>query len=217
MIHKVQIILFLFLVSPFCIFSQKAELDKTQTDSTKLIKEQQFKQTWEIVREKGIKSKIIEEVIMKSEPSVSSPDLNISILQNNVVYAFKYFKANRFWAIKYKDDWGFVPDDFLMAISEKEGGDENPASQWDVPPQIKTSITPRYPKSAENSGIEGSVIVKIFIDKKGTVTQTLILKGIPELNSAAIETINKAKFTPAKLNGKPVGVWTPISINFKIK
>jgi len=82
-----------------------------------------------------------------------------------------------------------------------------------------TPIRPKYPKEAKDAGIEGTVIVQVFVDEKGKVTETKISKGIPNsrLDEAAIEAIRKTRFKPAKAREKSVGVWISIPINFRLK
>lgn len=74
----------------------------------------------------------------------------------------------------------------------------------------------RYPEIARRAGIEGTVIVQAFIDKKGWVAETLVLSGIPNtgLNESAVAAIKKTRFKPAKQRDIPVGVWFTIPITF---
>ena len=90
---------------------------------------------------------------------------------------------------------------------------------YDDPPQPMTSIRPQYPEIAQEAGIEGVVVVQAFIDKKGRVKETLILKGVPNtgLAEAAMEAIRKTRFKPAKQRERAVGVWISIPVNFKLK
>ena len=90
---------------------------------------------------------------------------------------------------------------------------------YDDPPQPMTSIRPQYPEIAQEAGIEGVVVVQAFIDKKGRVKETLILKGVPNtgLDEAAMEAIRKTRFKPAKQRERAVGVWISIPVNFKLK
>ena len=76
-----------------------------------------------------------------------------------------------------------------------------------------------YPEIAQEAGIEGTVVVQVFIDKRGRVKDTLILKGIPNtgLDEAAISAIRKTRFRPAKQRERPVGVWISIPVNFRLK
>ncbi len=90
---------------------------------------------------------------------------------------------------------------------------------YDDPPKPITSIRPIYPEIAQEAGIEGVVVVQAFIDKKGRVKETIILKGIPNtgLDEAAMEAIRKTRFRPAKQRERSVGVWISIPVNFKLK
>ena len=90
---------------------------------------------------------------------------------------------------------------------------------YDDPPQPMPSIRPQYPEIAQEAGIEGVVVVQAFIDKKGRVKETLILKGVPNtgLDEAAMEAIRKTRFKPAKQRERAVGVWISIPVNFKLK
>ena len=90
---------------------------------------------------------------------------------------------------------------------------------YDDPPQPLSSIRPVYPEIAQEAGIEGTVVVQVFVDKKGRVKDTVILKGIPNtgLDEAAISAIRKTRFRPAKQRERPVGVWISIPVNFRLK
>ena len=66
--------------------------------------------------------------------------------------------------------------------------------------------------------MEGIVVIQSFIDKKGRVTVTVVLQGIPNsgLDEAAAETVRKTRFYPAKKWDQEIGVWMSISVNFKL-
>ncbi|NOZ04415.1 MAG: energy transducer TonB [FCB group bacterium] len=76
-----------------------------------------------------------------------------------------------------------------------------------------------YPEIAREAGIEGTVIIQAFVDKKGRVTQTVVLSGLPNtgLNEAAMDAIRKTRFKPAKQRDRAVGVWISIPVNFKLR
>ena len=90
---------------------------------------------------------------------------------------------------------------------------------YDDPPVPLTPIRPKYREIAQEAGIEGTVFIQAFIDKKGRVTETTVVKGIPNtgLDEAAIEAIRKTRFRPAKQRERAVGVWISIPVNFKLK
>ena len=90
---------------------------------------------------------------------------------------------------------------------------------YDDPPVAMSPIRPRYPEIAQEAGIEGVGVVQAFIDEKGRVKETLILKGVPNtgLDEAAMEAIRKTRFRPAKQRERAVGVWISIPVNFRLK
>ena len=90
---------------------------------------------------------------------------------------------------------------------------------YDDPPVAMSPIRPKYPEIAQEAGIEGVVVVQAFIDEKGRVKETLILKGVLNtgLDEAAMEAIRKTKFRPAKQRERAVGVWISIPVNFRLK
>ncbi len=75
-----------------------------------------------------------------------------------------------------------------------------------------------YPEIAMEAGIEGMVIVQAFVSDKGRVTETVILKGIPNtgLNEAAANAIKRTRFRPAMQRDRKVGVWISIPVNFRL-
>ena len=76
----------------------------------------------------------------------------------------------------------------------------------------------KYPEEAKKQGIEGKVIVKLFIDEFGNPQSCKIIKGVdPLLDAEAKDVLMKTKFYPGKIDGKPVKVQVAIPIVFKLK
>ncbi len=90
---------------------------------------------------------------------------------------------------------------------------------YDDPPVPITPIRPKYPEIAQEAGIEGTVVVQVFVDDRGRVKETVILKGIPNtgLNEAAADAIRNVRFRPARQRERAVGVWISIPVNFRLK
>jgi len=90
---------------------------------------------------------------------------------------------------------------------------------YDLAPRPKSPIKPIYPEIAQEAGIEGVVIVQAYIDERGRVKETQILKGVPNtgLDEAAMEAIRRTKFAPAEQRERPVAVWISIPVNFRLK
>ena len=65
---------------------------------------------------------------------------------------------------------------------------------------------PKYPRIALKNGIEGTVILKVKVDKQGTPYKVEISQssGSDMLDNAALRAARKCKFSPAINNGNPV-------------
>ena len=75
-----------------------------------------------------------------------------------------------------------------------------------------------YPEIAKRAGVEGTVYVKAYVDKKGDVTKAVILKGIGAgCDEAALKAVKETKFNPGKQRGKPVNVMVSIPVVFKLQ
>jgi len=92
------------------------------------------------------------------------------------------------------------------------------ADAVDEPPRVLVSAPPRYPAQAEAQGIEGEVVARILVDAEGSVRQVTILSSRPEevFDRAAVEALQKWRFTPAKLQGRAVRVWARKRVVFKL-
>lgn len=76
----------------------------------------------------------------------------------------------------------------------------------------------KYPKIAQNIGIEGRVHVQFIIDKQGRVTDPEIIRGVhPELDAEVLRVIKLVRFSPGVQNGVLVKVKMVQSVNFKLK
>jgi protein TonB len=70
------------------------------------------------------------------------------------------------------------------------------------------------PPEASAAGITGIVIVEITIDETGKVSDARIVRSIPMLDAAALETVREWQFEPTIVDGKPVPVKTTVTVNF---
>lgn len=75
-----------------------------------------------------------------------------------------------------------------------------------------------YPKQAHEQGIEGTVIVRILVDKDGQYAKHEVLKEGHSLLLGAVEGhLAKLKFEPAQKEGKPVKFWVTLPFKFATK
>lgn len=86
-------------------------------------------------------------------------------------------------------------------------------------PRALHKEAPRYTAEAKEAKVTGVVIVQAVIDETGTVTDTEVLKGLPEgLSEAAVEAIEQWTFAPARdAQGKPVAVFYNLTVNFTLE
>jgi TonB family protein len=82
-------------------------------------------------------------------------------------------------------------------------------------PEAIAKVDPRYPEVAKQKGIEGTVMIQALVAKDGTVTDTRVVKSIPELDDAAIAAVRQWRFKPAMTKGQPVAVWVAVPVAFK--
>lgn len=83
-------------------------------------------------------------------------------------------------------------------------------------PRPKSSLKPPYPEAAKSAGVEGEVILELYIDEQGIVRKVKLIKGIGfGCDKAAIRKVKATRFYPAKMGNKPVAVRMRQIIEFK--
>jgi len=102
-------------------------------------------------------------------------------------------------------------DDYLAMhmVSVRPGFDES---------AITSSLV--YPPIALRSGIEGRVILELFVDRTGVVQRITVLREEPEgrgFGEAAVKAFTGRKGTPAYANGEAVSCRYRYPVAFRIK
>jgi TonB family protein len=77
-------------------------------------------------------------------------------------------------------------------------------------------VSPVYPPLARQARIQGTVILKVLINKSGEVANIQLVSGHPMLAPAAIEAVKQWKYDPYLLNGEPIEVVTNVAVNFTL-
>lgn len=93
---------------------------------------------------------------------------------------------------------------------------------FEVAPQPLPDFSPQpsFPEMAKTAGVQGKVIVQVYVDKRGEVKRYKIVKEDPKdlgFGEEVEKIIMKWKFTPAIQQGNPVGVWVAVPFTFKYK
>jgi TonB family protein len=77
-------------------------------------------------------------------------------------------------------------------------------------------VAPVYPPEAQAARVSGMVILEVLIGGDGRVTDTKVLRSVPLLDQAAIDSVLQWEFTPTLLNGVPVPVLMTVTVNFTL-
>jgi periplasmic protein TonB len=83
-------------------------------------------------------------------------------------------------------------------------------------PQKIRDVAPRYPLVAQQTKVQGVVILEAVISESGVVQGVRVLLSKPLLDEAAVEAVRQWRFTPTLLNGQPVPVVMTVTVNFRL-
>jgi TonB family protein len=98
-------------------------------------------------------------------------------------------------------------------------------SPMDPGPQVPGELTlghitkqtvPIYPQEAKMQRISGKVFLHAIIGKNGEVCNLHLQEGNPLLAQAALAAVRQWRYSPYKINGKPVEVDTTITVIFNL-
>jgi len=102
-------------------------------------------------------------------------------------------------------------EEFFMVV---ENMPEFPGGELGLMKYIQKNV--KYPAIAKEYNITGKVYVSFIVDKKGSVTNVKIVRGVDKnLDAEAIRVVKSLpKYKPGKQRGKSVRVMFTIPINF---
>ena len=89
-------------------------------------------------------------------------------------------------------------------------------SQFVMQSQLITHVNPVYPVEALTQHIEGTVTLRTWIDKDGSVLRTEKVSGPDILVLAAVESVKQWKYRPFLLNGGAIEVETTVDVKFAL-
>ncbi len=85
-------------------------------------------------------------------------------------------------------------------------------------PQLQFHVKAAYPEIARRSGLEGTVMVHVRVDKHGRVDRAEIIQSVhPILDKAAKTAALRCRFTPGTQRAVPVSVWVAIPYRFRLR
>jgi len=80
-------------------------------------------------------------------------------------------------------------------------------------------VTPSYPPSARRLGIEGTTLLRVFVDANGRVGDIVVKKsaGHPDLDRAATDAVRRWQFDPARRGTDAVAMWVELPVEFHLR
>jgi protein TonB len=117
------------------------------------------------------------------------------------------------------------PDQKVVAAGTliHSGEDYLPMHRVSIPPRFDERLITQaliYPPIALRSGIEGRVILELFVDRTGRVQRITVLQENPPgrgFADAAVKAFEGQRCLPAEANGEPVSVRYRYPVSFRIK
>ena len=86
----------------------------------------------------------------------------------------------------------------------------------DMHDRVVYKVAPVYPPLARQARIQGTVILRIIIDKLGEVRDTRLVNGHPMLAPAAVEAVKKWRYVPYESDGETVEIQTDVQVIFSL-
>jgi len=82
------------------------------------------------------------------------------------------------------------------------------------PPRLLSGPAPIYPTLAQQSRIQGIVVIEAIIDEHGNVVEMRAISGHPLLIPAAMKAVSQRKYAPTVLDGEATPVNLRVEITF---
>jgi TonB family protein len=86
----------------------------------------------------------------------------------------------------------------------------------DMRDRLVYKVAPVYPPLARQARIQGTVILRIIVNKVGEVRDTQLVNGHPMLAPAAVEAVKKWRYIPYESDGETVEVQTDVQVIFRL-
>jgi protein TonB len=73
-------------------------------------------------------------------------------------------------------------------------------------PEKISGPDPRYTPQALDREVEGTMVVRCVVTAEGDVRLCRVAKGLPYMDAAVVEALERRRYRPATLGGRPVDV-----------
>ncbi|WNG18604.1 energy transducer TonB [Cystobacter fuscus] len=87
-----------------------------------------------------------------------------------------------------------------------------------TPPQLLSEGVPvRYTSDALQAGVRGLLIAKCTITRDGQVNDCRVLKGLPFMDQAVLESLESRRYRPVTFQGKPVNAIYTFNVKLQMQ
>jgi protein TonB len=83
--------------------------------------------------------------------------------------------------------------------------------------RLVRSVAPDSPEIARQAGVEGNVTLRVVIGRDGAVVDVTPVSGEPVLARAAMEAVERWRYSPEMVGGRPIGVVTTVTLAFRLR
>lgn len=85
-------------------------------------------------------------------------------------------------------------------------------------PRFLHKAMPRYPRLARELGKEGTVLLRLTIDERGSLTHVEVLQRAGSgFDEEAVRAARESRFSPARINGKAVACRAQLPVRFVLR
>ena len=91
-----------------------------------------------------------------------------------------------------------------------------PVDPDEMQKHLERSVAPVYPEVARHAGVEGDVVLRVYVSSTGGVSDVKILDGPPILARAAVAAVQHWQYQTPRMNGNPVNVVTTLIVSFRL-
>lgn len=121
-----------------------------------------------------------------------------------------------------------VPDSTAQETAPEKAEKKDGVEEYGMDDYVEGAVGPgynmdqmrellQYPRTAQQNGIEGQVVVSVRIDTDGRVLDAVVRQSSNKIFEVeAVKAARALKFTPAIKDGKPVRMWTTIAVQFRL-
>jgi TonB family protein len=136
------------------------------------------------------------QITVKKAPNVS---WGSTFVQQDGVFRFIGFGGWPFWVWQDHTEGGAVK-----------------ASHFGTPPILISKADPVYPLQARATKIQGTVVLRVRIDKEGRVNKVEVISGDPKLTQAAVDAVRQWRYKPATLGGAVIVMEETTNVVFQL-